>query len=126
MSTRTIEILFFDGCPNLTATVERVRAAAGEADVILRLHRVESETEAREAHFLGSPSVRVDGIDVEPDARSRTDFALQCRVYPRELGGLEGAPPAELIRAALGTRGGLAEIGLACAVTEDCCSHPKT
>jgi len=125
MSTRTIEILFFDGCPNLTGTVERVRAAAGEADVMLRLHRVESEAEAREAHFLGSPSVRVDGIDVEPAARGRTDFALQCRVYPRELGGLEGAPPVEMIRAALGTSGGLADTGLASAVTEDCCSRRK-
>jgi len=127
MSTRTIEILFFDGCPNLNSAVERARAAAGDTDVILRLHSVESDEEAREARFLGSPSVRVDGVDVEPAARGRTDFALQCRVYPREHGGLEGAPPIEMIRAALGTCGGPAEAGLSSAVaTDDCCSRPKT
>lgn len=102
MSTHTIEVLFFDGCPNLTGTIERVRAAANdELDFAVRLVRVESEDEAREKQFLGSPSVRVDGVDVEPSARERTDFGLQCRVYPQERGGFEGMPSVDMIRRAL-------------------------
>lgn len=104
MSTRIIDVLFFDGCPNVDSTLARVRSAAIAAnvpDVEVRFVRVETEDEAKRVGFLGSPSVRVDGDDVELAARCRRDFALQCRVYPTERGGLDGAPPVEWIRAAL-------------------------
>lgn len=104
MSIRVVDVLFFDGCPNVDDAVERVRSAAAAAnlpDVDVRLVRVETEEEAARTGFLGSPSVRVDGVDVELAARARADFALQCRVYPKEGGGLDGAPPVEWIRAAL-------------------------
>ena len=104
MSARVVDVLFFDGCPNIDVAVERVRSAAVAAkilDVDVRLVRVETEDEAARSRFLGSPSVRVDGVDVELAARTREDFALQCRVYPKERGGLDGAPPGAWIRAAL-------------------------
>lgn len=104
MSMRVVDLLFFDGCPNIDAAVARIHAAAAAAnisDVDVRFVRVETEDEAARTRFLGSPSVRVDGVDVEFAARTRGDFALQCRVYPKELGGLDGAPPVEWIRAAL-------------------------
>ncbi len=37
---------------------------------------VRSEEEARERRFLGSPSVHIDGVDVEPQARERDDFGM--------------------------------------------------
>lgn len=104
MSMRVVDVLFFDGCPNIDSTVSRIHsaaAAANIADVDVRFVRVETEDEAARTLFLGSPSVRVDGVDVELAARTRRDFALQCRVYPKEQGGLDGAPPVEWIRAAL-------------------------
>ena len=104
MSVRVVEVLFFDGCPNVDDAVERVRSAEAAAkipDVDVRFVRVETEEEAARTRFLGSPSVRVDGVDVELAARTRADFALQCRVYPKERGGLDGAPPVEWICAAL-------------------------
>lgn len=96
MSMRVVDLLFFDGCPNIDAAVARIHAAAAAAnisDVDVRLVRVETEDEAARTRLLGSPSVRVDGVDVELAARTRGDFALQCRVYPKELGGLDGAAP---------------------------------
>jgi hypothetical protein len=50
--------------------------------------------------FLGSPTVRVDGRDVEPGADERDEFALACRVY-RTQDGLRGQPDPEWITAAL-------------------------
>ena len=46
-----------------------------------------------------SPSVRVDGKDIEPGAESRTEYALSCRLY-----GDRGLPSKELLVAALEAR----------------------
>jgi Alkylmercury lyase len=89
-----VELLFFDGCPNHEALEPHLRALLRrrwpDADLVLR--RVESEEDARRLGFLGSPSVRVDGRDVEPGAEARDDFGLKCRLY-RVGDRLVGAPP---------------------------------
>ena len=50
--------------------------------------------------FLGSPSIRIDGLDVERPARSGDGLGLCCRTYPG-ANGREGAPTVELIREAI-------------------------
>jgi len=52
------------------------------------------------AAILGSPTVRVDGRDVDPQAEERRDYGLSCRVYRTER-GLAGLPDARWLRAAL-------------------------
>ena len=101
---RRVELLYFDGCPNHEALVPRLRALLDRADgtAVLELRRVESEEEARRARFLGSPTVRVDGRDVEPDAVARDDYGLKCRLYRGTDGRSVGLPPDELVLAALG------------------------
>lgn len=64
------------------------------------MRRVETPEEAEGEHFLGSPTVRVDGDDVDPTANGREEFGLECRLYHTEE-GLVGTPPEEWIRAAL-------------------------
>jgi hypothetical protein len=98
----TIDLLYFAGCPNYEALLPRLRALLAEAGVgdEVRLVRVESEEEALMQRFLGSPSVRIRGRDVEPGAERRDDFGLKCRLY-QTPGGLSGAPPDEWVRAAL-------------------------
>jgi hypothetical protein len=51
--------------------------------------------------FLGSPTVRVNGRDVDPDAVDRTDYGLKCRIYRPDHPGESQLPPEEWIRAAL-------------------------
>lgn len=96
-----VEILYFDGCPNHEPLVARVpallRAAGIDAELVSR--RVESEQEARALRFLGSPTVRVDGRDVEPEAATRSDYGLKCRLY-RSAEGVSGQPSDQLIVAA--------------------------
>lgn len=102
MGTKQIEVLVFDGCPNLDSAIERVREAMRLANVAadLRVVRVESDDDAKRLHFLGSPTVRVDGVDVEPGSIGREDCGLQCRIYS-VAGRHQGTPPADWIAAAL-------------------------
>ena len=97
-----VEILYFDGCPNHDAArelVERVSAELGfHPDV--RLVRVEKADDARRLRFLGSPTIRVNGYDVEPGAEERHDFARSCRLY-RTRSGFKGQPDKSWLRDAL-------------------------
>jgi hypothetical protein len=86
-----VEILYFEGCPNhepALALVERVAAALGVEPEIELVEVPDAESAARH-RFLGSPSVRVDGRDVEPGAEERRDFAFSCRIYRGESGVAE-------------------------------------
>ena len=81
--------------------VERIAAEAG-IDADLRLVEVTSAEEAVRLRFLGSPSVRVNGRDVEPGVDARDAFVLACRIYQTES-RFSGQPSETLVRAALGT-----------------------
>lgn len=97
-----MEILYFAGCPNYAKTRELVEEASAAAGVVpeLRLTEVTSQAEAERLRFLGSPSVRVGGRDVEPGADEREAFVLACRIY-RTGAGFAGQPAVEWLRAAL-------------------------
>lgn len=58
---------------------------------------VETEDDAARLRFLGSPTVRVDGCDVEAGAEDRSDFGMECRVYFSS----DGLPASAWIRDAL-------------------------
>lgn len=95
-----VELLYFDGClshERLLPTVQRLAAQAG-AD--LRERAVETLEAAEAERFLGSPTLRVNGADVDPSASGRTDFGLKCRIY-RADEGQSGVPPEAWIRASL-------------------------
>jgi len=85
-----VEILYFDGCPNhepALATVERVDRELGtNADV--RLVNVPDHATAERVRFLGSPTVRVDGVDVDYEnlpAAERAAFTTFARDLQADL-----------------------------------------
>jgi hypothetical protein len=100
--TATVELLYFEGCPNHDAARDLVERIAAEETVTLDLRLIEviSPEDAEERRFLGSPSVRIDGHDVEPGADERGIFVFACRVYQSEE-GLSGLPAEPWIRTAL-------------------------
>ena len=104
-----VEILTFDGCPNrdgAVALVERVSRELG-LEPSLRLVDVPDEEAARRLRFLGSPTIRVGGVDVDPHARERDEYGLSCRVF-RTAAGIAGLPDEQWVRDALRRATGLA------------------
>ena len=101
-ATPKVEILYFEGCPNHVAAREGVERIADDLGVAIELRTVNVETADAAAglRFLGSPSIRVNGHDVEPGSDERTDFARACRVY-RTDAGLRGKPDEAWVRDAL-------------------------
>jgi hypothetical protein len=102
----TVEVLYFDGCSSHEALLPRLRRLLDEAGFASEIHlrRVDSPEGADRERFLGSPTVRIDGSDVDPAAAERTDYGLKCRLYPTG-DGLRGMPPDDWIRDALAARG---------------------
>jgi hypothetical protein len=102
VSRPRVELLYFQGCPNHESTRALVEQVAATLHLAPAIELVEvPDAEAAVAHrFLGSPTVRVDGRDVEPGADERRDFTVACRVYPTEQ-GLAGQPDEAWIRDAL-------------------------
>lgn len=97
-----VEILYFTGCPNYEqarAMVERVSEEL-RLEPQLRLVDVADTDAAKRLRFLGSPTVRVGGRDIEPGAEQRDTYMLACRVY-RTDAGPAGQPDERWLREAL-------------------------
>ena len=102
MSQPRVEILYFEGCPNhepARALVERL-ARQLHVEPEIELVEVTDPEAAVKLRFLGSPTVRVNGVDVEPGAAERRDFAYSCRIYRRD-GGISEQPEESWVRDAL-------------------------
>ena len=101
-----VEVLTFQGCPNAepaTALAKRVIAETGVEATVRRVN-VSSPADAVDRQFLGSPTIRVNGVDVEPGASERQDYVLACRVY-RTSAGIQGEPDERWLRDALRSTG---------------------
>ena len=100
--TVKVEILYFSGCPNHVPSVERVREVLRQEGALADMIEVEVKdlATAEKIGFLGSPSIRIDGQDVEPAVRGIDGFGMMCRTYV-DRGQRSGVPPQEWIRSAL-------------------------
>ena len=97
-----IEVFYFDGCPSYPKAVEQVKSVLKEkrVDVAIEAVPVETHEDALTHRFLGSPTIRVNGLDVEVQSRGREDFGLKCRLYGNGK-KLVGMPDANVIREAI-------------------------
>ena len=95
MRDMTIEILYFDGCPNSGVVEQRLRAALDELGrkgaTVNRIEVADPEDTER-LEFTGSPTVRINGRDPFATGDEKVGFA--CRVYPGP-DGLSGSPTIE-------------------------------
>jgi hypothetical protein len=93
-----VELLFWRGCPSHPKALANLRAAMAElgldpSAIVVREVRTESDTERE--HFVGSPTIRIDGTDVQPPGQE--PVGLTCRVYHRRDGRISPTPdPADL------------------------------
>ena len=97
-----VEVLYFKGCPNHKTAVEQVRKALRSEGLAMPVDEVEitDPAMAQRVGSLGSPSIRFDGIDVEPGAREIKTFGFGCRTYSDDEGRRSGMPTVGLIQRA--------------------------
>jgi len=97
-----VTFLYFEDCPSHEAALERLRQTIAEEGVAAEVEviKVETDEEALRYRFLGSPTILVEGRDIDPPPTG-AQYALTCRAYRREDGRITPLPPAELIRQAL-------------------------
>jgi arsenate reductase len=94
--TVRVEVLVFDGCPHAEAAIQLAHAVAKRLGPGVTVERVDVDApeKAAELGFLGSPSIRVDGMDIEGKAGLGR---LSCRMYDDD----SGMPPEWLVEAAV-------------------------
>jgi hypothetical protein len=92
-----VEVLYFEGCPNHRAAVDRLRMVLGQEQLPAEVSEIEvkDESAAKALKFFGSPTIRINGIDIDPDSRNVAETGFACRWYS------SGQPSEEMIRAAL-------------------------
>ena len=97
-----VELLWSAGCPH----AREARALVDEVARALRLSpqiaeiAIEGEAAGRRLCFPGSPTIRVDGVDVEPGWEPCSDCTPRCRVYATAA-GLSGLPERGWVERAL-------------------------
>ena len=104
-----VELLWWAGCPSTPRALEELRAVLEEAGLdpgAIEVREVTSDEDARSEGFVGSPTIRIDGRDVQPPQGE--PIGLSCRVYRLRDGRFSPTPdPAdvrEAVRAATGER----------------------
>ena len=73
-----VRILFSEGCDNTPPTIDLIEQISSELgiEIDLKMVPVESQDQAQQWKFLGSPTVQVNGLDIEPSARSAVAFGF--------------------------------------------------
>ena len=106
MSGPLVEVLTFEGCPHAEPALELVKRVLADRGVGATVRRVDvPNVEAAAAkRFLGSPTIRVNGRDIEPGVAERDQYVLSCRIYRTES-GLKGEPDEQWLREALSAAG---------------------
>jgi hypothetical protein len=92
-----IEVLYVPGCPNYESAVERIEKVLVSESLRADIQgiSVNSDAEAKVLRFPGSPTIRINGNDVEPNEAQAPSLA--CRLYPNR----SGVPSEQMLRDAL-------------------------
>ena len=100
-SNMKLELLHIADCPNTNATRRLLNETLRELELAEEILEIEvsNSSQAEALSFPGSPTIRVDGIDVEAGL-PRTGKGLSCRIYIID-GKHQSAPTREMIRTAI-------------------------
>jgi hypothetical protein len=94
--------LYYENCPSHDVALERLRSVLFEEEIEAEIEiiRVETDEQAQQLRFIGSPTIRIDGRDIDPPGPDAY-YALTCRAYQLEDGRISPLPAPEMIRRAL-------------------------
>jgi hypothetical protein len=97
-----VSFLFYEDCPSHEPALERLREVLAEEgiDTDVEVVEVQSEKQAQELRFVGSPTILLNGQDIDPPPPD-SHYALTCRVYHLEDGRISPLPSRGMIRQAI-------------------------
>jgi hypothetical protein len=79
-----IDILYIDGCPSKDKVERMIKQVLDELDVSgakVVSTVVTTYSQAETLKFVGSPTIRINDADIEPDIDRQTEFGLNPRTY---------------------------------------------
>ena len=97
-----VELLYWDGCPSHPQALSDLRGAMADVGLdpqTVEVRHVGSDDGAEAEGFVGSPTIRVDGVDVQDPGDEPT--GLTCRIYHRRDGRISPLPDPADVRDAL-------------------------
>lgn len=97
-----VEFLWFQDCPNRVAAraiLDEVIQEAAPGTTVIEVDATDPEV-ARTHRFPGSPTIRVDGRDVDPSFVDPGDYTPRCRLF-RTASGIGRVPERRWIEDAL-------------------------
>jgi hypothetical protein len=98
-----VELLCWEGCPSMERALADLLGAlnaVGCYEGTIRLRKIRSDVDAHRAGFVGSPTIRIDGVDPVPIGAEEPN-GLSCRVYPQRDGTIAPTPDPEDLAEAL-------------------------
>jgi hypothetical protein len=98
-----VELLWWEGCPSTEPALADLRAALDELGLDpggVSTREVRTDDEARARRFTGSPTILIDGADVQATGDDEV-AGLTCRIYRRRDGRISPTPDPDDIRDAL-------------------------
>jgi len=97
-----VELYYFDSCPSYLRALENTREALRLEGLPedVALIAVESAADAQAKRFIGSPTIRINGVDVEGPEAEDNGYGFGCRIYA-DGGSTTGWPSVEKVRQAL-------------------------
>jgi hypothetical protein len=101
-----VELLYITDCLNIDSARQSLKEALRELGVPEEISEVEvcDSAQAEALAFPGSPTIRIDGNDVETTLPAHDAYGLACRTYMID-GRRRGVPPDEIIRKAIRSAG---------------------
>jgi 8-oxo-dGTP pyrophosphatase MutT (NUDIX family) len=102
MQQPKVELLYWEGCPSHPQALAALREAMEELGLdshAVEVRHVATDENAEAEGFVGSPTIRVDGVDVVDPGDEPT--ALNCRIYHRADGRISPLPDPADVRSAL-------------------------
>jgi hypothetical protein len=98
-----VELLWWEGCPSTARARGVLRDALDELGlngVPVRETEIRTDDDARADGFVGSPTILIDGEDIDPPGPDEPT-GLSCRVYRRRDGRVSPTPDPDDVRDAL-------------------------
>ena len=97
-----VEFMWWEDCPSHPKAWQRLQQALADLEVEATVERIEVNTDADadELRFPGSPTIRVNGADIDPQA-SEMPSRLTCRLYRTETGRPSPLPSLAMIKRAI-------------------------